>query len=1343
LGHPPQRRKTSQIRLTFSSCLFDLLSFSKRRDLRSAHTYLLVNSIGVHGQSSRSVEALPEPSAAQRHAKRLRIVRTMMRTLSCSIDHVRRPASSSVSSVRIRRINNYHCLFHLLLLANLYNLGDAQPFFTGERTASAVSFSRRTAATWPARGGAAASESSRWPSTASSSDELDEEYLPAEAANIYVDHDDESVVEFLDEGGRSMADDNGRSALLEAANGETETRISTPKTSSTRTTIQQPIAPIAPSPPSLTRGSSRMIKTRRASDIIVDLLTRSWIEGGSIQEESKELRNLISQRTEAYLSDLDTAIVEGDDKVPHPKRLLHFLAPKIPAIKHSPDVALRIQSARSDIDSGVAACLLGTMGRVCELYEKVCGCVADGIVGDRRFEQLVECVLCGVNVKKRREEWALLQEQEVDGSVASPEDFEDIMNEAHFADGLSIRDCCRAAWGISILGSNELENIGGFPISDILAALALRSRELLLVRLQKLRQSDLYINSDETSNLTIDDRLTDFSEELAEDSASAMWTFACVKAFTGFTFNPLFNICYSILCTDPFELRRRAQEEEANIDTESVGSNDIVDRLAISEAEADDEDVLVNTRATSSKEDLKKGSFETRTALIDWLSPKELTDVAWSLALQTATKNSTATADINETFRDIVFGRALRWVREELQYFESSLTEGAVEGQETAKEPLGDDSGSAPSLLDPDVASITVDAEELQRIQSSDENVQRVQIVDATAQLAAETETGCVTGEDTLSLDDLAVSRDSMHQTQYIQAVDAATLIASESGNVAVEDAPPTADLAATHESTTPKTEFIQVVDAAALLASESTDTIQTMDSSKLPMSENYGQSVDYTVLHSSTREQGSVMADSLALENANDSKKEQPLASFSIFTPHDLCSLAWSVTELNDCHRREITGAVAQIFVQAGPTSLVGLSGGDLSNLAWALAKNPVCNGLKGTDDFATLLIGWITDEVLQDANGQIEHVIQRFHPPEFSRLLYAVAEIYTTRLGGTRMAGADVSDLVSVGLLAAARNLDVFGTEDLARIAWAFLSLSDGFTNIQHRSSVQESLALGKILASIETCLFNWENCKPPSIVQESGSDSPSTREAIRFASFLGRSRRHIPFLDQRMDDSDELFLPSHTERSRLPLLRDLPIDPLTLCKIACRLERLADNQKGIRVTETLTRVALRLLTSRSGRLMKECPMNDLVRMCEAAARNDSPSTRELVSHFSRRLVLHLNGPGQDGIATLSSGHHAMLLWALGELGVKYTPNEVDDAETAHRRLHLISSIPFLSGDQMVVLSHTRAAKMVSSLSYLHSHCSLYLFCLSHFSLAFLMLAAAWSCHFESGGGGKATPC
>ena len=133
---------------------------------------------------------------------------------------------------------------------------------------------------------------------------------------------------------------------------------------------------------------------------------------------------------------LEQAEIEGitNVKLPHPRRLLHSLAKKVPAIKQSPDVNLRIHSSRADIDPGVAACIIGRLAFACEQYEQVqkrltneyCDntngdddsadqgdsdinkskseSAAPQLTTDRRFEQLVECVISGVNIKRRKAE---------------------------------------------------------------------------------------------------------------------------------------------------------------------------------------------------------------------------------------------------------------------------------------------------------------------------------------------------------------------------------------------------------------------------------------------------------------------------------------------------------------------------------------------------------------------------------------------------------------------------------------------------------------------------------------------------------------------------------------------------------------------------------------------------------------------------------------------------------------------------------------------------------------------------------------------------------------------------
>ena len=351
-------------------------------------------------------------------------------------------------------------------------------------------------------------------------------------------------------------------------------------------------------------------KTRHTSDLIHELVERSGLSDDNM--EAQELRELIMQRTRAYRADLEDASHDPEKKLPDPRRLLQLLAPKIPAIKHSPDISLRIQSARSDMDPGVAASLVGILAHVAEMYDKKASLLrvpsdrkkggrpmesaAASIIQERRFEQLIECILCGIDVRKRMREHKQQEQQENHGDHA-PENLEEILEEEHakMDEGLSIRDACRAAWGIAILGVPQMGTLGNENMSNLLIALSLRIREQLLARIQQLRQDDLVdVYNAEKS---VDDRLREVAEEIAEDAASAMWTFACVRVCTGMRFARLFEVCCSLLCLDPVAMRRRAQEVEASLETTSVGSSDVVDRLAQSEQRCDDRNESTLKRA--------------------------------------------------------------------------------------------------------------------------------------------------------------------------------------------------------------------------------------------------------------------------------------------------------------------------------------------------------------------------------------------------------------------------------------------------------------------------------------------------------------------------------------------------------------------------------------------------------------------------------------------------------------------------------------------------------------------------------------------------------------------------
>ncbi|KAL3921729.1 MAG: hypothetical protein SGARI_006610, partial [Bacillariaceae sp.] len=241
-------------------------------------------------------------------------------------------------------------------------------------------------------------------------------------------------------------------------------------------------------PPAVRRHSSDVIKQildPQSSSASLDLLQNNDMD------ESIALRELIASRTEDYIAELEEAATQNNNsKLPHPRKLLHYLAPKVPCIKQSPDVNLRIHSSRSDIDPGVAACIIGNLARVCELYDKEVmhradnndnadngessyekpKSIASEVTSDRRFEQLVECVISGINVQKRKAEF---MQRQMDKDTDEAADIEEVLDEEHarIDEGLNIRDMCRAAWGISILGAHHLETLGGVKVNDLLLSL--------------------------------------------------------------------------------------------------------------------------------------------------------------------------------------------------------------------------------------------------------------------------------------------------------------------------------------------------------------------------------------------------------------------------------------------------------------------------------------------------------------------------------------------------------------------------------------------------------------------------------------------------------------------------------------------------------------------------------------------------------------------------------------------------------------------------------------------------------------------------------------------------------
>jgi hypothetical protein len=275
--------------------------------------------------------------------------------------------------------------------------------------------------------------------------------------------------------------------------------------------------------------------------------------------------------------------------------------------------------------------------------------------------------------------------------------------------------------------------------------------------------------------------------------------------------------------------------------------------------------------------------------------------------------------------------------------------------------------------------------------------------------------------------------------------------------------------------------------------------------------------------------------------------------------------------------------------------------------------------------------------------------------------------------------------------------------------RISWAFLEIHGTEPTLSDGSV---AIALGRILATVEHSLHRWERGECQSHLQDKDDSLSLGNDASVFSSFFGKPRLNLPLLEQVVtdqDDEDESLLATILDATRRPMLQDLSIDPSTLCKAACAFQRLSAKHRHINAGWTLTRVAVRLLSSKDARLMRECSINDIVRLCEATVLNDVDGHgRELITGlFARKVVQVLNDAldkGGDGgadssinVASASPYEISTLLWALGELGAKHSLSD-EARHSAYKKMRLVSAVPLLTKDEVKLLDASAVIKLVS---------------------------------------------
>ena len=1002
---------------------------------------------------------------------------------------------------------------------------------------------------------------------------------------------------------------------------------------------------------------------------------------------------------------------------------------------------------------------------------------------------------------------------------------------------------------------------GDIKVTDLLCALAWRTRDLLFHRMKYLCQDDELLSSkydaegdaptlvgaDPLNEKTIEERLSDVAQEIAQDAALALWTFGYVRAVSGIPSEALLQVCCTILCQNPMDLRQRAQNDyplylwdqrsssasyvEASF---VIGSNDAVEKLARSEdfphsnddldqvAGSDSEEELAfdssqgysqgeHEQSENSKDSLSPSStspngedvkiydmddgneeeLDDGAVLLDWLSPKEVNDVMWALAAHGERREGVSSKHpkrrhhlhvddrLSETAAalcDISFDRILAWLRQdrqtlklrlerepfeapdsdegELSEYTESLEPEQIEPQEVGSEDVGEKIESSDDLLESRDEPSQVDRERpvddiidegltfpvtLLRpgIEESDEE-NRDDINDVINRPREAVPQG--TGNEAA---DLGVLQTGV-------AVDAATLLAAEESEQFMTENP---DFSRGMLEISGDESGI-AVDAATLLAAEEAgefpvsrsespdevivnDTLDGLEAGVLNNEESIllnnppipdaGSSVPYEYPED---ESAAPFHDQSPKPQDEDEYVHREL----IFGPSELCTIAWAVTELKDSLRVSVIMEVAKNIALRGSECLVGQSGSTLSNIAQAISKVVVEVGNDENSDNLQVVLDWVAQEAYRSTEGELfdqndeanmnilsRRLLEHFEPPELSRLVFSLAAARCSTCGDDVRATKSTVGLVTMALAIAGEKGDLCDPEEVACIVFAYLELV--YPLLSDRKLAEADIELGKLLVKVEFSLSEWES---GALAASKARDRDDRRRRSRLVSFFGRrwSKRDHEY-EESSEDYDDYTVPSLlSEKARLPLLKDFPVDPSTLSKLTWSSSCLARSVFPS-TSDTLARVALRLFTSRNGRLLREeCQIYDLASIgtlfyiftnktypstfhrfslyefagLARAAVTVGSSLRELVSLFARRLVKVLNEcPGLW--ETSPPIHSAALLFSLGRLGVKYNPSHGQDASTIYRRLQLVSPLPRFNSRDLDLLPPSVLVQMVRS--------------------------------------------
>lgn len=365
-------------------------------------------------------------------------------------------------------------------------------------------------------------------------------------------------------------------------------------------------------------------------------------------EQLRSIKNLVYERAWKYIEDIrqaeEKALERGKlGSITHPKKFLHYIAPKIPAVKISPEISLRIKAA-TDIDVSAAVCALGAIATLTEYYSCVMrdletmlheqkrkedlvdflkhsdelGVYKD-IVTDRRFEQLVECIQCGVDMEDLKDH-PLLSFNAIALSCEVTPVKEGIVDSF---------DASRIIWSMMIfLSHHDIGEIGGETCSHFMQGLQRYTNAILIQRCRGLLSGK---NSVSFSSASEDEMFLDELKSLLRDTTISLWASERTSNFVQYHNSNLVQTCCLILMQhieEAWLLRRKKKDEESKVD-------DIVERLAESEemnterpeTEDDQSDLKKSTIGTESKvplQDILTDPHRSETSFLHFLSMRDL-----------------------------------------------------------------------------------------------------------------------------------------------------------------------------------------------------------------------------------------------------------------------------------------------------------------------------------------------------------------------------------------------------------------------------------------------------------------------------------------------------------------------------------------------------------------------------------------------------------------------------------------------------------------------------------------------------------------------------------------------